>query len=489
MIRLDARAPVLVGAFLAALLLPWEPLRAQVVRGMVVEQVSLAPVRGALVTLFQERGPEAEPEPVAVTVTDEEGRFLLAAPGPGTFSVQASQDGLTSPVSDTVALDTGQELDGLALLIPSRLLLMAHGCQAAGGVEWTAVVVGVVRDADADVVVPGAWVTAQWREEGGTRSIQANADNAGRYVLCGIPPGGGTVRLQGQILGRASTWEEVEVARPAVVFHDVALPLASPPRGAPTVEQERILLEAAARTLGDLRGQLLDRITGTPIPVAVVRLEGTPHQALTDEDGRFLFVGLQPGAYTLDIRHLGYQARSGAVEIPPGQDVFLRLRVAPQAVELDGIQVSTRSAVDEITRLTPFRRDIVYGQTMALEEERGAQAFEILRRSVPGLRVTELYREAGPPEICVQTNRRVQRLLGGRACENVQVIVDGARVTEGVELFVLRMPAAEIESIEFLPPSQAQILYGTGGNMANGVVIIYTRGKGPYVSPLRGRVP
>jgi len=255
------------------------------------------------------------------------------------------------------------------------------------------------------------------------------------------------------------------------------------------VEQERILLEAAARTLGDLRGQLLDRITGTPIPVAVVRLEGTPHQALTDEDGRFLFVGLQPGAYTLDIRHLGYQARSGAVEIPPGQDVFLRLRVAPQAVELDGIQVSTRSAVDEITRLTPFRRDIVYGQTMALEEERGAQAFEILRRSVPGLRVTERYREVGPPEICVQTNRRVQRLLGGGACENVQVIVDGARVTEGVELFVLRMPAAEIESIEFLPPSQAQILYGTGGNMANGVVIIYTRGKGPYVSPLRGRVP
>ena len=40
---------------------------------------------------------------------------------------------------------------------------------------------------------------------------------------------------------------------------------------------------------------------------------------------------------------------------------------------------------------------------------------------------------------------------------------------------------------EFLSPLHAQIQYGIGGNTANGVVVVYTRGKGPYASPLRNR--
>ncbi|HEX9887272.1 MAG TPA: hypothetical protein VGA70_12330 [Longimicrobiales bacterium] len=53
--------------------------------------------------------------------------------------------------------------------------------------------------------------------------------------------------------------------------------------------------------------------------------------------------------------------------------------------------------------------------------------------------------------------------------------------------FLIRTPASEIESIEFVTPVQAQILYGTGGLTSNGVVVVYTRGRGPYVSPLRNR--
>jgi hypothetical protein len=53
--------------------------------------------------------------------------------------------------------------------------------------------------------------------------------------------------------------------------------------------------------------------------------------------------------------------------------------------------------------------------------------------------------------------------------------------------FLIRTPASEIESIEFVTPVQAQILYGTGGLTPNGVVVVYTRGRGPYVSPLRNR--
>lgn len=489
----SARAWALLGSLVAAFSFPGESLRGQAVAGMVVEQVSLNPAGGALVTLFRAGGPEGELEPVAVTATDGEGIFLLEAPGPGTYRVQADHEGLASPLSGSMRLAAGEEVIDLALMVPSRLLFMAYGCQAGvpqddaspGG----AALVGVVRDTLAGVVVPNAWVTARWHDGGQARSLQASADASGRYVICGVPATAGTLRVQGQILGKLSSWDEVEIHGPSVVFHDVGLQLETlQSRHSTSVTQERILQEAAARTLGDMRGQLLDRMTDSPIPYAVVRLEGTGHQALTNEDGRFLFVGLQPGHYTLEIRHLGYDARSGEVEVPSGQDVFLRLRVAPRAVELEGIEVSARSAVREITRLTPFRRDIVYGEAMALEEERGALAFEILRRSSPGLQVRESYKEGIGREICVQTNRRVHRLRGGSSCENVQVILDGVRIGDGADV-LLRTPAAEIESMEFLPPSHAQIMYGTGGNTANGVVIVYTRGKGPYASPLRNRMP
>ena len=74
----------------------------------------------------------------------------------------------------------------------------------------------------------------------------------------------------------------------------------------------------------------------------------------------------------------------------------------------------------------------------------------------------------------------------GGGCASAQVVVDGMRIPDGPE-FLLRTPASEIESIEFVTPVQAQILYGIGGRTANGVVVVYTRGRGPYASPLRNR--
>jgi hypothetical protein len=234
----------------------------------------------------------------------------------------------------------------------------------------------------------------------------------------------------------------------------------------------------------------------------VVRILGTPHQALTDDAGRFMFRDLTPGSYTLEIRNLGYAVESDTVEIPPGKDVTLTLGVAPQVVELEGFEVTTRSALEQVTRLTPFRLDVAFGEMMAIEEERGAKAFEILRRTSPGLRVTETYREFGPPTVCIQTNRRIQSITDPRvvargtrvdlidtsnpSCDNVQVVVDGIKVPDGPE-YLLRTPASEIESMEFVSPVQAQILYGTGGDTSNGVVVVYSRGRGPYASPLRNR--
>jgi len=486
---------------LTLLAILWTPGRshAQVVGGLVAEQVSLAPVRGAVVVLLRASGSDRL-ETVGMTTTDAAGAFVLTVPGPGTYRVQADLGGLTTALSQPVEIDAGSEgTRDLALLLPSPLLAMGLSCQAEAG-DGTAALVGLVRDPEEDVALPGARVTTTWQEGRIVRRLEAESDAAGRYRICGLPAGAEDVQLQVEFLGRTGAYGTVDVEVPAVIFRDLAVPVASTAQEPKDVIQEQILMQAAAHSLGDLHGLLKDQLSGRPLPFAVVHVRGTPHQTLTDSAGRFVFQNLTPAAYTLEIRNLGYAVRSDSVQIPPGKDVFLILAVAPQAVELEGLEVTTRSQVEQTARLTPFRMDLAFGEEMALEEERGARAFEVLRRASPGLRVTEINREAGPPTVCIQTNRRIQSLtifrdpgdridlidssLPTKRCDNVQVVVDGIKIPDGPD-YLLHTPASEIESMEFVSPVQAQILYGTGGNTSNGVVVVYTRGRGPYASPLR----
>jgi hypothetical protein len=432
-----------------------------------------------VVTLF--RALDADRlEPVGMTTTDIDGAFSLAVPGPGAYRVQADLEGLSSAMSPSVDLADASDVGEVALLLPSQMVQHALACETLVAGSGAAVV-GTVREGDTGVALPGVRIFASWREGTVRRSTEVETDAAGRYRVC-PPKDAGEISFQTLVLTSLETHTGIEITTPTVVIHDLEVGVESTARMPRDVLQEHILMEAAALGLADLSGEILDRGTGAAAPYAVVKLRGTPHQALGDERGRFAFEGLSPGTYTLEVRSLGYESESDPIEIPAGKDVFVRLRVEPQALELEGLDVTVRSAVEEITRITPFRRNIVYGARMALAEERGARAYEVLRSSAPGLRISERWTEWGPPTICVETNRRLQKLDGG--CHNVQVVVDGMRIPDGPE-FLYRTPAAMIESIEFITPVQAQILFGIGGNTANGVVAIYTRGKGPYASPVR----
>jgi hypothetical protein len=80
------------------------PAVAQVVRGTVVEEGTRAPVDGAMVTLFGERG-----DSVAVAVT-QAGAFSITGPRSGVYRLRVVHLGYAPARTDTLTLERGMEV-------------------------------------------------------------------------------------------------------------------------------------------------------------------------------------------------------------------------------------------------------------------------------------------------------------------------------------------------------------------------------------------
>lgn len=80
-----------------------DPLPAQTVQGQIQDRETLAPIEGALVLLLGSQGEEHDGY-----LTNAAGRFILRAPGPGTYTVRAERIGYESVTSDAFTLETSQ---------------------------------------------------------------------------------------------------------------------------------------------------------------------------------------------------------------------------------------------------------------------------------------------------------------------------------------------------------------------------------------------
>ncbi|HEY9515757.1 MAG TPA: carboxypeptidase regulatory-like domain-containing protein [Gemmatimonadaceae bacterium] len=103
---------------------------------------------------------------------------------------------------------------------------------------------------------------------------------------------------------------------------------------------------ARAQNAAVLQGRIMSA-TGTPVVGAQVgvlnRETGQQHGTVTTGSGAYTVVGLEPGAYHLTVRMIGYQQQERDVTLLVGQRATLDFRLAESAVALQGVEVVSQA--------------------------------------------------------------------------------------------------------------------------------------------------
>ncbi|MEX2466401.1 MAG: TonB-dependent receptor [Gemmatimonadota bacterium] len=131
---------------------------------------------------------------------------------------------------------------------------------------------------------------------------------------------------------------------------------------------------------GTLSGQVLDAITGEPLPTATIELADGSGRAVTNAAGMFLLPRLLPGPHVLRVSHLGYAPRVLPFEVGSARALRQSIRLDPTVLELDPI------VVDGLENVGGFVSDGTW------ERDAGSSAMplggEVTRQAQTGLGVS-----------------------------------------------------------------------------------------------------
>jgi hypothetical protein len=168
----------------------------------------------------------------------------------------------------------------------------------------------------------------------------------------------------------------------------------------------------AQNTTGVIRGRVMNE-AGAGVAGAEVRITnpqtGAARRVVTHENGAYALVGVQPGTYEMTVEMIGYRAQPQTVRVLIGQSLTLDVRIAPQAIQLEGLTAIGTRAVE--TRTSEVATNVTEEQMRSLPQpDRNFLNFAGL---APGITVSHS-----------ETNKQIT--AAGLPATKINVFIDGA---------------------------------------------------------------
>lgn len=284
----------------------------------------------------------------------------------------------------------------------------ATPCDSGTGM---ATLIETVTDRVSRIPLAGATVTASWRGDG-DQQVRVSTDSVGRAVICA--PAERTITL-------------------AVAYHDLrisgqraSLTLAHPTSHTYVIDVPGVFV----------RGSVLDRETGAPLPNVAVGIANTRLVRLTDGNGKFLFEHVPFGDHSLRVEHISYATFAAGLQVR-GEDLDATIRLSPQALLLEPMTVTAFSRrLEQVGFYDRQRRGVGTFVNRKQIDAMNVQSAADLLRSVPSMRLVPTIPRRNAPRTSTT----------GRGNCRYRFIVDGSRTLADFEMDFLA--AYAIEGIE-----------------------------------------
>lgn len=238
-----------------------------------------------------------------------------------------------------------------------------------------------------------------------------------------------------------------------------------------------LLVAGAAPALaqsGRVIGQVVDLETGAPLPGAQVSIEELELVQLADANGRFIFLNVRPGSYTVVVQQIGYATvRREGVPVNIDATTNLEIAVPTEAVAVEPLVVQAERVPLVSLDRTGSGETLTSAYMEALPASGIVDVLELQSGFLQVPQNTEIIAYA-------EERRGITpiRIRGGRISETL-MLVDGIPVNN----FVLGGPALDVtvEAVE-------QVDFKRGGfepqygNALSGIIDIATKEGGPYMA-------
>jgi TonB-linked SusC/RagA family outer membrane protein len=218
-----------------------------------------------------------------------------------------------------------------------------------------------------------------------------------------------------------------------------------------------------------ITGQVIDSVSGKPLPGATLVIKGTDKGGRTTADGSFVFPGVEENA-TVIISYIGYQFK----ELPASKDMGV-IALSPTISKLQEVGVTVNTGYQ---RIKPEQSTGAVSQigTKEYESRVSSNFLDGLVNRLPGLMINNSVSFNSTDPLGNQSSRPLFNIRGistMSANQNPLIVVDGYPT----ELTLDMIDPNEIKSVTILKDAASATVYGV--RASNGVIVIERKQANP----------